>query len=149
MSRAKELAKQILDALEEIARRAEAGGLGSPPQVAMEPADWPMIAQGLNMLPEPDNYAFLLHRAVLNTDDTMTCHIPILTDTRSAQAHVAAFRLMFRQFAAEFALKTQRSMDEIMMNLIHELHEERRMPIGEKPEYEGPLIELPPGVKPS
>lgn len=149
MSRAKELAQTILDALEEIKRRAEFGNSGIPPTIAMKPTDWPMIAQALVMLPEPDNYAVLLHRAVLNTDDTMTCHIPILTDTRSAQAHVAAFRLIFRQFSAEFALRTQRSMDEVMLQLIHELHVERKMPIGEKPEYEGPLIELPPGVKPS
>src|SRR2546430_11826824 len=101
------------------------------------------------MLPEPDNYAFLLHRAVLNTDNTMTCHIPQLTDTRSAQAHVVGLRLMFRQFSAEFALRTQRPMDEIMLQLIHELHVERKMPLGEAPNYEGPVIELPPGVKPS
>lgn len=151
-SRSKELARQIQEAFIAAGEKVLEGG--SEVKIAFEPTDWPLIVQGLLQLPEPDNFAQLLHRAVLDTADadgnnTMTCHIPILHDTQSAQAHVAGFRLIFRQFAAEFALRSQRSMDEIMLQLIHELHAERKMPIGEKPEYQGPLIELPPGVKAS
>jgi hypothetical protein len=139
-SRAKELAQLIQDQMQE-----EDESKRKP--VTIQPTDWPIIVEGLLQLPEPDNHARLLHRAVLNRDDTMTCHIPILIDTRSAQAHVAAFRLIFRQFAAEFALVAQKPLDEVMQNLIHELHIEKKMPIGEKPQYEGPVIELPPGVR--
>jgi hypothetical protein len=134
--RSMELADLIVEGMKE----------GGKP-VPIEPSDWPIIAQALSQCPVPDNFARLLHRAVLNNDGTMTVHIPVLKTTQDAKAHVAAFRLIARQFIAEFCLVTQKSFDDVFKQLIHELHIERKAPIGEKPEYEGPVIELPPGVQ--